>query len=49
MVAGDEKWNADAVRAKFTYMYERIQISQARDLALPLYEAAMHKLENRTR
>ena len=47
MDAGDEKWNADAVRAKFNWMYERIQIHQARDLALPLYEEAMRKLESR--
>jgi hypothetical protein len=49
MDAGDEKWDADAVRAKFTWMYERIQIPQARDLARPLYEEAMRKLESRTR
>lgn len=47
MDAGDEKWNADAVRAKFAWMYERIQISQARDLAMPLYEEAMRKLKSR--
>lgn len=46
--AGDEKWNADAVRAKFTWMYERIQVPQARGLARPLYEEAMRKLESRT-
>src|SRR6266513_3026076 len=45
--AGDEKWNADAVRDKFTWMYERIQIHQARELARPLYEDAMRKLESR--
>jgi hypothetical protein len=48
MDAGDAKWNVDAVRAKFTWMYERIQIHQARDLARPLYEEAMSKLESRT-
>jgi Domain of unknown function (DUF4202) len=47
MDAGDEKWNADAVRAKFIWMYERIQIPQARDIARPLYEEAMGKLESR--
>ena len=47
MDAGDEKWNADAVRAKFTWMYERIQIPQARELARPLYEEAMRKLASR--
>jgi hypothetical protein len=48
MDAGDEKWNADAVRAKFTWMYERIQVPQACDLAKPMYEEAMRKLESRT-
>lgn len=48
MDADDEKWNASAVRAKFTWMYERIQISQARDLARPMYEEAMRKLESRS-
>ncbi|HWZ20842.1 MAG TPA: DUF4202 family protein [Ktedonobacteraceae bacterium] len=47
MDAGDEKWNADAVRAKFIWMYERIQIPQACDLARSLYEEAMGKLESR--
>ena len=47
MDAGDEKWNAEAVRAKFTWMYERMQIPQARELARPLYEEAMRKLEIR--
>ena len=45
--AGNTQWDADAVRAKFTWMYERIQIAQARELARPLYEEAMRKLENR--
>ena len=48
MCAGDEKWNADAVCAKFRWMYERIQVPQARDLARPLYDEAMRKLESRT-
>jgi hypothetical protein len=47
MDAGDEKWDAGAVRAKFTWMYERIQIPQARELAKPMYEAAIRKLEGR--
>jgi Domain of unknown function (DUF4202) len=47
MDAGDDKWNADAVRAKFTWMYERIQVLQARELAKPMYEEAMRKLESR--
>jgi len=49
MDAGNEKWNADAVRAKFKWMYERIQLQEARDLAQPLYEEAMRKLESRVR
>ncbi len=48
MDAGDEQWNADAVDAKFTWMYERIQEPQARELARPLYEEAMRKLKSRT-
>ncbi len=48
MDAGDAKWNADAVGAKFTWMYERTQIPQARDLARPMYEEAIRKLESRT-
>ncbi len=48
MDAGDALWNADAVDAKFTWMYERIQVPQARELARPLYEEAMHKLKIRT-
>ena len=47
--AGDTKWNADAVHAKVNWMYERIQIPQARDLARPLYEEAIRKLESRAR
>ncbi len=39
--------NAEVVRAKVTWMYERIQIPQARDLAKPLYEEAMLKVESR--
>ena len=45
--AGDERWNAQAVRAKFTWMYERIQVSEARDLARPMYEKAIRKVESR--
>jgi hypothetical protein len=46
--ASDKKWNADSVGAKFTWMYERIQIPQARELARPMYGEAMRKLKNRT-
>lgn len=49
MDAGDEKWDADALRAKFRWMYERIQIAEARELARPLYQEAIHKLESRIR
>ena len=38
-------WDADTVRAKFTWMYERIQISHTRELARPMYEEAIRKLE----
>ena len=48
MDAGNAVWDADAVRAKFTWMYERIQVPQARELARPLYEEAMRKLKSRT-
>jgi Domain of unknown function (DUF4202) len=48
MDAGDKLWNGDAVEAKFTWMYERIQVAQARELARPLYEEAMRKLKSRT-
>ena len=47
MDAGDERWDADAVDAKFTWMYERIQIPQARELAKPLFEESMRKLKSR--
>ncbi len=49
MDAGDEKWNAEAVGDKFTWMYERIQVPEASELARPLYEEAMQKLESKTR
>lgn len=45
--AGHSLWDAEAVSAKFTWMYERIQIPQARELARPMYEEAMLKLESR--
>jgi hypothetical protein len=47
MDAGDEKWDSSAVRAKFTWMYERIQIPQAREIARPMYEVAIRKIESR--
>ncbi|MEO8972432.1 MAG: DUF4202 family protein [Ktedonobacteraceae bacterium] len=45
--SGNSVWDTDAVSAKFTWMYERIQIPQARELARPMYEEAMRKLESR--
>jgi hypothetical protein len=42
--AGNSVWDADAVRAKFIWMYERIQIPQARELARPMYDEAMRKV-----
>ena len=45
---GSTVWDADAVGAKFTWMYERIQIPHARELAWPMYEEAMRKLKSRT-
>ena len=48
MDSGSAVWDADAVGAKFTWMYDRIQVSQARDLARPMYEEAMRKLKSRT-
>lgn len=44
---GNSVWDIDAVRAKFTWMYERIQVPKARKLARPLYDEAMQKLESR--
>jgi hypothetical protein len=45
--AGDALWDADLADAKFTWMYERIQVPQASELARPLYVEAMCKLESR--
>jgi hypothetical protein len=46
MIGAKEKpWSAQAVRAKFDWMYERIQVSRARAWAQPLYAEALHKLE----
>jgi Domain of unknown function (DUF4202) len=47
MDAGSAVWDADAVGAKFTWMYERIKVPQARKLARPLYEEAMRNLKSR--
>jgi hypothetical protein len=40
-------WTPDTVHAKFDWMYHRIQIPEARDLATPLYELALHKLNKK--
>lgn len=45
--AGNAIWDTGAVRAKFTWMYERIQVPQARAMAQPMYEEAMRKVECR--
>jgi hypothetical protein len=37
-------WTRETVRAKFDWMYHRIQVPEARDLATPLYEIALQKL-----
>lgn len=44
--AGDPSWTREAIKAKFTWMYERIRLEQARQLARPLYEEALRKLEH---
>jgi hypothetical protein len=38
-------WTADLVRAKFDWMYRRIQIPEASKLAAPFYETAIKKLQ----
>ncbi len=43
---GDSRWTREAIHAKLTWMYERIQLEQARQLARPLYEEALRKLEH---
>lgn len=40
-------WTPDYVRAKFDWMYERIQVPRARSLAAPLYESAMGKFRQK--
>ncbi len=42
--APNDNWTRESVRAKFDWMYNRIQIPEARILATPLYEAALQKL-----
>lgn len=45
--APNDNWNAESVHAKFDWMYNRIKPEKARELALPLYESAIQKLQNR--
>ena len=40
-------WTLDTVRAKFDWMYYRIQIPEARILAAPFYEVALEKLRKK--
>jgi hypothetical protein len=47
MIGAKEKpWSAQAVRSKFDWMYERIQVPRAKAWAQPMYEEAIDKLEN---
>lgn len=41
----DAKWTRELVREKFQWMYERIQIAEARKQATPLYNMAVQKLD----
>lgn len=45
----DTRRTGQQVREKFDWMYERIQVPAARDLATPLHEAALALLEQRLR
>lgn len=40
-------WTHAQVRAKFDWMYQRIKIAKARELATPLYEQALRKLRDK--
>ncbi|MBX6340816.1 MAG: DUF4202 domain-containing protein [Thermomicrobiaceae bacterium] len=42
--AGKHGYDLPAVRDRFRYMLERIQVPRARDLARPLYEAALARI-----
>jgi hypothetical protein len=37
-------WTPEAVRTKFSWMYSRIRLPEARQLATPLYQQALEKL-----
>ncbi len=45
--APNDSWTPESVRAKFDWMYNRIQIPEAQGLATPLYEDAIRKLQMR--
>ena len=48
MIGGSQGgWTLDTVRAKFDWMYSRIEIPEARALAAPLYESALQKLREK--
>ncbi len=42
--APNDNWTRESVRAKFDWMYNRIQIPEAKAMATPLYEDAIQKL-----
>ncbi len=42
--AEQKPWSAQAVREKFNWMYERIQVPRAKEWAHPLYVEAINKL-----
>lgn len=45
--APENGWTLVQVRAKFDWMYQRIKVAAARELATPLYEQALHKLRDK--
>lgn len=45
--APENGWTFAEVRAKFDWMYQRIKIAAARELATPLYEQALQKLRDK--
>lgn len=40
-------WTLETVRAKFAWMFTRIQVPQAQVCARPLYEAALEQLHQK--
>ena len=45
--APNDNWTRESVRAKFDWMYNRIQIPEAYTLATPLHEDALQKLRKK--